>query len=152
GQEKESTESQRMAEQLGILDLDHFIIDRREVDGRAETRAALTFDHPRRGVASWIAAPAPMGSLSFFSPDANLAAAFAVKSPVNILDEMLAANPDFARELAEAQAKHGFDLRNDLAAPLGAEFALGLDGPVLPSPSWKLVAEVYDPVHLQQTF
>jgi hypothetical protein len=93
-----------------------------------------------------------MGSLSFFSPDANLAAAFVVKSPVTILDELLAVNPDFSRELAEAQAKHGFDLRNDLAAPLGGEIALGLDGPVLPEPSWKLVAEVYDPARLQQTF
>jgi hypothetical protein len=152
GQEKESSESQQMAEKLGILDLDHFIIDRREVDGRAETRAALTFDHPRRGVAAWIAAPAPMGSLSFFSPDANLAAAFVVKSPVTILDELLAVNPEFARELAEAQSKHGFDLRNDLAAPLGGEFAVGVDGPVLPTPSWKLVAEVYEPARLQQTF
>jgi hypothetical protein len=152
GHAHQSAESRDKAEQLGILDLDHFIIDRREIDGRAETRAALTFSQTRRGIASWLAAPAPMGSLSFFSPDANLAAAFAVKSPVNILDEMLAVNPDFARELADAQAKHGFDLRNDLAAPLGAEFAMGLDGPVLPSPSWKLVAEVYDPAHLQQTF
>jgi ferric-dicitrate binding protein FerR (iron transport regulator) len=150
--EEESSKSQQMAEKLGILDLDHFIIDRREVDGRAETRAALTFDQPRRGVASWIAAPAPMGSLSFFSPDANLAAAFVVKSPVTILDELLAVNPEFARELAEAQGKHGFDLRADLAAPLGGEVAMAIDGPVLPEPSWKLVAEVYDPARLQQTF
>ncbi|MEA2600369.1 MAG: hypothetical protein QOF89_1361 [Acidobacteriota bacterium] len=151
GQTHQTAESRDKAEQLGILDLDHFIIDRREIDGRAETRAALTFSQTRRGIASWLAAPAPMGSLSFFSPDANLAAAFAVKSPVNILDEMLALNPECAKELAEAQAKYGFDLRNDLAAPLGAEFAVGLDGPVLPSPSWKMVAEVYDPAHLQQT-
>jgi ferric-dicitrate binding protein FerR (iron transport regulator) len=152
GHEGESSESQQMAEKLGVLDLDHFIIDRREIDGRAETRAALTFDQPRRGIASWIAAPAPMGSLSFFSPDANLAAAFVVKSPVTILDELLAVNPEFARELAEAQSRHGFDLRGDLAAPLGGEIAMGIDGPVLPEPSWKLVIEVYDPARLQQTF
>lgn len=151
GQADEPSESRRMAETMGVLDLEHFIIDRREINGQAETRAALTFDQPRRGVASWIAAPAPMGGLSFFSPDANLAAAFVVKNPVTILDELLAMNPEFARELAEAQSKHGFDLRDDLAAPLGGEFALGLDGPVLPSPSWKMVAEVYDPAHLQQT-
>lgn len=147
----ESGESAQMAEKLGVLDLDQFIIDRREIDGRAETRAALTFDRPRRGIASWIAAPAPMGSLSFFSPDANLAAAFVVKSPVTILDELLAVNPEFAHDLAEAQSRHGIDLRNDLAAPLGGEIALGLDGPVLPTPSWKLVVEVYDPARLQQT-
>src|SRR6185295_12787989 len=152
GQEKESAESRERAEKLGILDVDHFIVDRREIDGRAETRAALTFDQPRRGVAAWIAAPAPMGSLSFFSPDANLAAAFVVKSPVSILDELLAVNPEFARELAEAQSQHGFDLRSDLAAPLGGEIAVAMDGPVLPSPSWKLVVEVYDPARLQQTF
>ncbi|HEX4964233.1 MAG TPA: FecR domain-containing protein [Thermoanaerobaculia bacterium] len=151
GEAQKSGEARQRAEQLGILDLDHFIVDRREVDGRAETRAALTFSQPRRGVAAWLAAPAPMGSLSFFSPDANLAAAFAVKSPVSILDELLSVNPELAQHLAEAQAKHGFDVRNDLVAPLGAELAMGLDGPVLPSPSWKLVAEVYDPARLQQT-
>lgn len=152
GQAQKSAESHQKAEQLGILDLDHFIVDRREIGGRAETRAALTFSQPRRGVAAWLAAPAPMGSLSFFSPDANMAAAFAVKSPVSILDELLSVNPELAQHLAEAQAKHGFDVRNDLLAPMGAELALGLDGPVLPSPSWKLVAEVYDPARLQQTF
>jgi ferric-dicitrate binding protein FerR (iron transport regulator) len=152
GQADESVDSQQMAEKLGVMDLDHFIIDRREIDGRAETRAALTFAQTRRGIAAWLAAPAPMGSLSFFSKDANLATAFVVKSPVSILDEMMSINPEFAKELAEVQAKHGFDLRNDLAAPLGGEIAMAIDGPVLPTPSWKLVAEVYDPAHLQQTF
>jgi hypothetical protein len=93
-----------------------------------------------------------MGSLSFFSPDANFAAAFVVKSPVSILDELVSVNPKLAQELADAQAKHGFDLRNDLAAPLGGELAIAMDGPLLPTPSWKMVIEVYDPAHLQQTF
>jgi ferric-dicitrate binding protein FerR (iron transport regulator) len=145
-------DEQQTAEKLGVLDLDQFIIDRREVDGRAETRAALTFNQPRRGVAAWLAAPAPMGGLRFFSPDANFVAAFAVKSPVNILDELVSVNPKLSQELADAQAKTGIDLRNDLAAPLGGELAMGVDGPLLPTPSWKLVTEVYDPAHLQQTF
>ena len=93
-----------------------------------------------------------MGSLAFFSGDANLVAAFVVKSPVELLDELLSLSPELAAELARAEAEHGFNLRDDLAAPLGGEIALGLDGPVLPSPSWRLVAEVYDPVRLQQTF
>jgi len=152
GTANESTESQQMAEKLGILDVDQFIIDRRESDGRAETRAALTFTQTRRGIASWLAAPAPMGSLSFFSPDANFAAAFVVKSPVSILDELVSVNPKLAQELADAQAKHGFDLRNDLAAPLGGELAMAIDGPLLPTPSWKMVIEVYDPARLQATF
>jgi uncharacterized protein DUF3352 len=152
GEAAKTPEDQQTAEKLGVLDLDQFIIDRREIDGRAETRAALTFDQTRRGIAGWLAAPAPMGSLSFFSPDANFVSAFVVKSPVSILDEMLSIKPELAQELADAQAKHGFDLRNDLVAPLGGEIAMGVDGPLLPTPSWKLVAEVYDTARLQQTF
>lgn len=148
----ESEEERAEAERLGILDLEHFIVNRREIDGRAETRAALTFDQPRRGVTSWIAAPAPLGSLAFFSPDANLVGAFAVKEPVSIVDEMLAINPEFGEELEKIRAEHGFDLRNDFAAAFGGEVALGIDGPVLPEPSWKLAAEVYDTARLQQTF
>ena len=151
-QSEESEEDRQEAERLGILDMQHFIVNRREIGGRAETRAALTFDQPRRGVASWLAAPAPMGTLSFFSPDANLVGAFVVKNPVSIVDELLAINPEFGAEMDKIRREHGIDLRNDLAAAYGGEVAMAVDGPVLPEPSWKLVAEVYDPARLQQTF
>jgi hypothetical protein len=142
-----------LTDATGLFDVEHFVVERH--DGLAaattETRAALTFTQQRRGIAAWLAAPAPMGSLGFFSADANLVAAFVVKNPVELLDELLSLSPQLAAELAKAEAEHGFNLRDDLAAPLGGEIALGLDGPVLPSPSWQLVAEVYDPVRLQQT-
>jgi len=156
--------STRLTDAMGLFDLEHFVVERHDVPAAAgapaggagsgagtETRAALTFSQPRRGIAAWLAAPAPMGSLGFFSRDANLVAAFVVKSPVALLDELLALSPELAADLAKAEAEHGFSLRDDLAAPLGGEIALGVDGPVLPNPSWQLVAEVYDPVRLQQT-
>ncbi|HWM93711.1 MAG TPA: FecR domain-containing protein, partial [Thermoanaerobaculia bacterium] len=139
------------AEALGVRDLQHFIVNRQEAEGRADTRAALTFSQQRRGIASWLAAPAPMGALSFISPDANLASAFIVKQPASVLDDLLAASPEMAAELEKVRQEHGFDVRNDLAAPLGGEVAFAVDGPLLPTPSWKLVAEVYDPARLQQT-
>jgi ferric-dicitrate binding protein FerR (iron transport regulator) len=148
----QNAEHEKIAEQLGIYDLDNFIVNYREEQGGGETRAALTFDQPRRGISSWLAAPGPMGSLQFFSPDANLVAAFVVKSPVTLLDQLLNVSPQLAAELAKAETEHGFNLRDDLAAPLGGEVALGIDGPLLPNPSWRLVVEVYDPVRLQQTF
>jgi len=143
----------RLTDSMGLFDLEHFVLERHDGPAAAstETRAALTFTQQRRGIAAWLAAPAPMGSLGFFSGDANLVAAFVVKNPVDLLDELLSLCPELASELAKAEAEHGFNLRDDLAAPLGGEIALGLDGPVLPSPSWQLVAEVYDPVRLQQT-
>ncbi|HEX7181519.1 MAG TPA: FecR domain-containing protein [Thermoanaerobaculia bacterium] len=145
-------EADATAERMGVYDLDNFIVNRREVQGgQADTRAALTFDQPRRGVTAWLAAPAPMGSLGFFSPDANLAAAFVVKQPTSLIDDLLAINPEIASELEEVRRELGFDLRNDLAAPLGGEVAMAVDGPLLPEPSWKFVVEVYDPARLQNT-
>jgi ferric-dicitrate binding protein FerR (iron transport regulator) len=140
------------AEALGIHDMQHFIVNRQEVDGRADTRAALTFSQQRRGLASWLAAPASMGALTFISPDANMAAAFIVKKPVDLLDDLIQVSPELATELEKIRREQGFDVREDLAAPLGGEIAMAVDGPLLPTPSWKLVAEVYDPVRLQQTF
>src|ERR1044072_1825298 len=96
-----------------------------------------------------------MGSLEYISPDANVVAGFVVKNPVTLVDDLLGAlatvSPDLRKNLDELQSKHGLNIRDDIAAPLGGEFAFAIDGPILPTPSWKLVFEVNDPAHLQQT-
>jgi hypothetical protein len=58
-------------------------------------------------------------------------------------------DPRRGDELARLESKLDLDLREDLAATLGGEFALALDGPLLPTPAWKVVVEVYDPARLQ---
>ena len=142
--------------QLGILNLKHFVIEEKAREEKMQSRAVLTFNEPRRGIASWLAAPGPMGALEFISPDANVATAFVVKEPVALVDDLLGfiekVVPDLRRHLREAEAQHGLDVRQDFAAPLGGEFAFAVDGPVLPTPSWKVVFEVYDQSRLQQTF
>ena len=60
-------------------------------------------------------------------------------------------SPELRKNLEKLQSEHGLNIRNDIAAPLGGEFAFAIDGPILPTPSWKLVFEVNDPAHLQQT-
>jgi hypothetical protein len=50
---------------------------------------------------------------------------------------------------ADLQQQTGPDIRNDIAASLGGEFSVSLDGSPFPVPSWKLVSEVYDPARLQ---
>lgn len=142
-------EVDRTAESLGILDLDHFIVDRRDQGGRTETRAALTFDQQRRGLAASLAPPAPMGALDFVSSEANLAASFVLRDPASVLDDLFAASPELRAELERARAEHGFDAR-ELAAALGGELVFAIDGPVLPTPSWKLILEVYDPARLDR--
>jgi hypothetical protein len=47
------------------------------------------------------------------------------------------------------QRERRIDIRRDLAEPLGNEFLLAIDGPILPSPAWRAVIEVNDAARLQ---
>ncbi len=140
-------------DRTGFGDAKYIVAERKENDGLTENRAVLSFDGPRHGIASWLAAPAPMGSLDFISPDANLAAAFVVKTPSAMVDDIFAMaaahDATFAQHKAELEAREGIDLKRDLAEPLGGEIAFAVDGPMLPTPSWKLIVEVYDSARLQ---
>lgn len=142
--------------ELGLTNLKHFMVEQKESEGRTLSRAMLSFSETKRGVPSWLAAPGPMGALEFISPDANIVAAFVVKEPTALVDDLLGAlekvHPDIRQKLNELQTQHGLDVRKDFAAPLGGEFAFTIDGPLLPTPSWKMIFEVYDQAKLQQTF
>jgi len=142
--------------QLGVMNLRHFVVEQKEVGGRTLSQAALTFSESNRGIASWLAAPGPMGALEFISPNANVATAFVVKEPALLADDLLGfletVDPDIRNRMKEVEKSQGFDLRNDFAAPLGGEFAFAIDGPILPTPSWKIILEVYDQPKLQNTF
>ena len=141
--------------QLGILNLKYFVLDQKDVEGKTNTRAVVSFTETNHGITSWLAKPGPMGSLEYISPDANLVAGFVVRNPVGLVDDLLAALdtvcPDLRSHLNKLQTDHGIDVRKDFAAPLGGEYAFAIDGPILPMPSWKLIFEVNDPAHLQQT-
>ena len=142
--------------QLGVMSLRHFVAEQKDVKGKTLSQAALTFNESNRGIASWLAAPGPMGALDYISPNANVVAAFVVREPALLVDDLLGfldtADPDASRQLKNIQEQQGFDIRNDFAAPLGGEFAFAIDGPILPTPSWKMVLEVYDQAKLQNTF
>jgi hypothetical protein len=142
--------------ELGVFNMKSFVLDQKDSDGKTHTRAVLSYAESTHGVTSWLAQPAPMGSLEYISPDANLVAGFVVKNPTALVDDLLGVlntvSPDLNKKLAELQSDHGLDLRKDFAAPLGGEYAFAIDGPILPTPSWKLVFEVNDPAHLQQAF
>jgi FecR protein/Putative zinc-finger len=143
------------AQQLGVTDLRYFIVEVKEKDGKGFNRAVVSYKENQRGITSWLAQPGPMGSLEFISPDANVVAAFVVKDPSALVDDLLntlkTADAKAWQELQDFQAEQGIDLRTDFAAPLGGEYAFAIDGPMLPMPSWKAVFQVDDQQHLQQT-
>ena len=128
----------------------YLVLERRGSAGATETRASLSFDGARQGVASWLGTPGPMGSLNFVSPDASLAASFVMKSPRAVMEEAigLATQRDsrFPSELSAFEAETGVSVLDDVAAPLGSDATFAIDGPLLPVPSWKLAIEVNDPI------
>lgn len=139
----------------GMGDVRYLMMERREVGSKTENRAALTFGSERRGVASWLAAPAPMAGLEFISPDASMVNAVVIKNPRSIMEELFqiigSNNPTFLQDLSEFEAKTGVSVLDDMTAPLGGEVTIAFDGPMLPTPRWKVILEVYDPATLQST-
>ena len=139
----------------GIDGLRYLVFERKQVADEARTQAVLAFDGAPRGIASWLAAPAPMGALDFVSPAALGAAAFVAKSPALIFDDLVSmavgAPGGPGDDLASLESKLDLHIREDLAETLGGEFAVALDGPLLPTPAWKLVVEVADPARLQSS-
>jgi hypothetical protein len=141
------------AHRAGFDTLRYLVFESKEIRGQSQTQAVLAFKEAPRGIPSWLAAPAPMGSLDFVSPHAQVVTALVVKTPSLVFDDILsiagAGGQAPRRELADLESKLDLRLREDFAATLGGELALALDGALLPTPAWKLVMEVYDPERLQ---
>ncbi len=130
----------------GFNDVKYLIATRGETSNHGDNRITVEFSGPRRGVASWLAAPAPMGSLDYVSANAGAAFSFVAKQPALMFDDVFSmiggGDPDFNKGLAQANAELGLNIRDDLASALGGEVTIALDGPVLPTPSWKAIIEV----------
>src|SRR6266853_694172 len=139
----------------GLADVEYLIAERKGSGEQVQNHAQLTFVSQRRGLASWLAAPAPIGGLDFVSKDAGAVAAFISKNPADMLDDVLKIGNAFDSNAAENIARGESELKirfhQDLADTIGGEVTFALDGPILPTPSWKIVAEVHDPGRLQST-
>jgi len=142
-------------ERLGLTDLQQLVLEQKSIGGQLQSRAVLSFNQQRRGMAAWLGEAGPMGALEYVSPDAFAAACFLLKDPALIVDEisqiLQSSDGDTWQNLLDFQTKQGVNIREDLAVPLGTEFLFAVDGTLLPKPSWKIVAEVDDPVRLQKT-
>lgn len=128
---------------FNFSNLDYILVERRDFGQNADNRATIAFTGQRQGVASWLAAPAPIGSLDFISADASGAVAVLLKDPSKMLTDILGVKRDVRDNNAPPQ------FVNDIAASFGGDFTLALDGPVLPTPAWRFVIEVNDPQRAQ---
>jgi ferric-dicitrate binding protein FerR (iron transport regulator) len=138
---------------LGLNDMRYVIVESKNVSGATENRATLTFSQERQGVAAWLAQPSPMGTLDFVSPKASLAVSFVAQSPRDILNQIISSGQEddshLSQDFADFESKAGVNVQDDILGTLGGEVTFALDGPVLPTPSWKVIVEVNDPPRLQ---
>ncbi len=137
---------------LGLADAQHIVAEHLEDGGASRHEIALTFDQERSGVISWLAEPGPIGSLDFISPRAGLAVAFVIQDPGRFVEADLLQRlpPDLRAEISEGEARLGVNIVEDLAGALGGEVAFAIDGPLLPSPTWRFAIEVYDAARVQR--
>ena len=137
-------QKQRGLESTGLGDVQYLIAEHRETNGVPANHLNLQFTGTRQRVASWLASPGPIGSLDFVSPNAAAAVATLTKDPAAIADDLMAMASQakgHPMDLNEIDQKLQIDVRNDLMANLGGDFTLALDGPVLPTPAWKVVRD-----------
>jgi ferric-dicitrate binding protein FerR (iron transport regulator) len=127
--------------------LKHLIAEHRQINGEPQQGAVLSFNGPRQGVASWLAAPGAIGGLDFVSPEAQFAIAAVVKEPAAMLNDL--GNVGILKDMLKIREILGVDLRNEVAPALGGELTIAMDGPLLPVPSWKLILEVHSPAAVQ---
>ncbi|MGH9631466.1 MAG: FecR domain-containing protein, partial [Bryobacteraceae bacterium] len=143
-----------LLDQSGAGDARYLILEQKNVSGTDQYAASLSFSGQRQGVASWLGSPSPMATLDFVSAEASMAASVVAKSPALLLDELIglleSSDPKIRQELARIESELGVNLREDIAATLGGEVTIALDGPMLPVPSWKLALEVHQPERFQQ--
>lgn len=136
---------------FGVDNAKYLILERKQVGGKTQNVASLSFSEQRHGVMAWLAEPSALTSLDFVSPDAGLAFAAVTKRPRLVVEEMLALAGSKKDDIAQMKEKTGIDPVEDLADALGSEFAFASDGPVLQTLSWKLAAEMNSPQKFQQS-
>ncbi|MFK7865438.1 MAG: FecR family protein [Pseudohongiellaceae bacterium] len=132
--------------QAGLHNAKYLIAQHQEQNGSTTLTADIFFEGEREGAMAWLANPGPMGSLEFFSTDTTFAAAMLIKEPEAILNDL---GPIELPDDFDAHAE--LELFYNVIGILGGEMALGLDGPALPTPAWKVVVEAYDQTILQES-
>jgi hypothetical protein len=157
-------QTRTMLEKSGFSDMKYAVMDSKLSGKNATTQMELVFNGPRRSIASWIAAPAPLGSLEFMSPTSYVAEAFRLKPLTQIYDDIVElAGPNATAMLPQMEANFNVSLKQDLLSKLSGEIGFEMQAPPVPPaggssghmvmepPKLKFILGVSDAVGLQQT-
>ncbi len=150
-----SKQDHAILQRSGFAESKYFVWEHTTVAGQPVSQAELSFNGPRHGVASWLAAPAQLGSLDFVSPQPTLVASVVLRNPAQIFEEIeelaTASNPNAFASLEQMEQGLQLDLKEDLLRYLAGEITLEVVNVNPPAPAWKAILRVNDPNRLQQT-
>lgn len=138
---------------LGLSSMRYLFLEQRSGTAGDESEATLSFRGAREGIASWLAAPGGIGSAEYVSPDAIAASAGSTRDPRQAFDQLLSilgADSEIMTQIRELESETGIDVRDDVAASLGTDFVIALEGMSLAEPQWIAVFEVLNPGALDQ--
>ena len=142
-------------QQLGFADVKYLVWEHKGGTGRTTSEAELSFTGPRRGIASWMAAPRNLGSLDFASPKAVFVTSIGLKNLGDIFEDIrtlaTATKPDAFASLDQMQQGLRMNLKDDLLSQFGGEITLEVDNLVEGQPAWKAILQVNDAARVQQT-
>jgi len=148
-------ETRKLLQSTGFGDVKYLVWEHKSVAGHSASQVELSFTGPRHGVASWLAAPGPLGSLDFVSPKAVMAGSIRLKNPEAILDDLTdlatISNPNALMQLAQMEDGLKLSLKKDLLSHLDGEITLESDSLVPTDPVWKAILKVNDPASLSAT-
>ena len=150
-----SDKNRMTLQRSGFADMKYVVWEHKSAAGQASSQVELSFTGPRHGMASWLAAPGPMGGLEFVSPKAMVAGAVLLKDPAEIFQDIkdlaTASNPSGFAAVAQMEQGLRLSFKEDLFRHLGGEFTFELDSVTPPNAVWKVILGVNDPDRLQTT-
>ncbi len=148
------SKNQETLERSGFQDVKYLVWDHKRLDGKPVGEMELSFMGPRHGAASWLAAPAPLGSLDFVSSKSAIVASVRLKNLAEIFDDIKdlnSSNPNALGMLPQMEQTMHISLRDDVLSKLLGEITVAVDELRAPDPQWKAILRVSDPENLQKT-
>jgi type II secretory pathway pseudopilin PulG len=151
----ETKQSRASFEQSGFADLNYLVWEHTRVGDKLVSQAEVSFAAPRHGFASWIAGPAPLGSLDFVSPKAIIASTVLLAKPAQMFDDardfFSVSNANAFAAVSQMEQLLKISLKDDLLSHLTGEVTAELDSLTGTQPGWKAILRVNDPARIQQT-
>jgi len=150
---KSTEQNEKMFRQTGFTDVKYLVWEHKKIGEQAGSQVEVSFKGPRRGIASWLASPGPLGSLDFVSAKTMLAVALLLKSPAQIFDDLrelsAVSNPNSFASVDQMERGLNISLRNDLLKRLTGEITFELDNVSEKDADWKVILRVDDPERMQ---